>query len=186
MTSDIDFESCTPITLAPIYAQAHDHEPTTMQENSKIEDISGNEVETVEARGDLAEWTPSQRFYMAMLALATLTLMVALDGTILAVALPTISHELGGTALQSFWAGTSFLLCSAVVQPLSASLSHIFGRMPITLGSVVLFLVGVLLAGLSKSFAMLLSGRSIQGLGGGGKFIFLAERVIVNLQAQAF
>ena len=49
-----------------------------------------------------AEWKPSKRSNIAMLALATLTLMVALDGTILAVALPTTSHELHRTALESF------------------------------------------------------------------------------------
>lgn len=176
MISDISFESHTPITLAPVYAQAPDSRPTTINEHSNTADTSKEGVEQVEAPGELVQWSPSKRFYIAMLALATLTLMVALDGTILAVALPTISHELHGTALQSFWAGTSFLLCSTVVQPLSASLSHIFGRMPVTLGSVILFLVGVLLAGLSKDFAMLLTGRSIQGLGGGGKLVISAER----------
>ena len=107
-----------------------------------------------------------------MSALAVLTLMVALDGTILAVPLPTIAQKLHGTAIESFWAGTSFLLCSTVVEPNSASLSHIFGRMPVIMASVMLFFVGVMLAGTAKNFAMLLAGRSMQGLGGGGMYTF--------------
>ena len=43
--------------------------------------------------------------------------------------------------------------------------------MPLTLGSVLLFLVGMLLAGLSQNFAILLAGRSVQGLGVGGKLL---------------
>ena len=116
------------------------------------------------------EWKPSTRFYLAMLALAVLTLMVALDGTILAVALPTIASERHGTPIESYWAGTSFLLTSTVVQPNCALLSHIFGRMPVTMVSVLLFFIGIMMAGTAKSFTLLLAGRSIQGFGGGGVF----------------
>jgi len=55
-------------------------------------------------------------------------LAVAFEATTLAVALPLMSSDLGGTALQAFWSGTGFLLASAVFQPTIAGLSAVFGR----------------------------------------------------------
>ena len=114
------------------------------------------------------QWHPSRRFYSAMFALALLTLMVALDGTSLAVAIPTISHRLHGSSTEAFWAGTSFLLASTVIQPSVALWSHIFGRMVTIVGSVVVFFVGVVVAGKAGEMGMLLAGRTVQGIGGGG------------------
>jgi hypothetical protein len=71
---------------------------------------------------------PSREFILAFLALCTIVLAVAFDATTLSVALPIISNALGGTALEAFWSGTSFLLASTVLQPTVASLSMIFGR----------------------------------------------------------
>jgi MFS family permease len=96
--------------------------------------------------------------------------MVALDGTSISVALPIIAKKLNGTAIEAFWAGTSFLLASTVFQPNFASFSHIFGRMPVIMVSIAFFFVGVMMAALANDFGVLLAGRSIQGIGGGGMF----------------
>lgn len=74
------------------------------------------------------QFKPSRDFYLAFLSLATIVLAVAFDATSLSVALPDMSFDLGGTALEAFWAGTSFLLASTVFQPTVAGLSNIFGR----------------------------------------------------------
>src|SRR4051812_2831249 len=58
------------------------------------------------------EFKPTTRLYLAFGALAVLTLMVALDGTSISVALPIIARKLHGSAIEAFWAGTSFLLTS--------------------------------------------------------------------------
>lgn len=71
---------------------------------------------------------PTWQLHAAFLALCLLSLTIAFDATTLSVALPTISTDLGGTALEAFWSGTSFLLASTVLQPTVAALSHIFGR----------------------------------------------------------
>lgn len=91
-----------------------------------------------------------------------------------------IAQKLRGTAIEAFWSGTSFLLCSTVFQPNFASFSHIFGRKPMIFTGLVFFLVGVIVAALSKDFATLLVGRSIQGIGGGG-LIALTEIVVTDL-----
>jgi len=85
---------------------------------------------------EAAEFRPGRRFYLAFSGLAALSLVVALDGTSLSVALPVIAQDIGGKAIDAFWAGTSFLLASTVSLPIYAALSHIFGRKQITLIAV--------------------------------------------------
>ena len=74
------------------------------------------------------DFKPSREFLLAMSALMVLALAAAFDATSMSVALPDISTALGGTALEAFWAATSFLLASTVLQPTMAGLSTILGR----------------------------------------------------------
>ena len=96
------------------------------------------------------------------------------------ILLQIVAQELNGTAIEAFWAGTSFLLGSTVFQPTFASLSHAFGRKPILLLSVLLFTIGAIVAAVARDFTVLLAGRSIQGIGGGG-IISLTEILITDL-----
>jgi len=75
-----------------------------------------------------AAFKPSRGFFLAFASLAVVTLAAALDATSLSIALPIITGKLHGTAIEAFWSGTSFLLTSAVFQPVIAGLSHVFGR----------------------------------------------------------
>lgn len=97
-----------------------------------------------------------------------------------------MAHELGGTAIEAFWAGTSFTLCSAgeptksletqtnktdanlVFQPVFSSLSDLFGRKPLVLVTIAWFTIGTIVAGVANNFTHMLIGRSLQGIGGGG------------------
>ncbi|KAK5941359.1 hypothetical protein PMZ80_006637 [Knufia obscura] len=126
------------------------------------------------------EFKPNRRFYLAFLALAVLTLMVALDGTSLSVALPIVAEALRGSALEAFWSGTSFLLASTVFQPSFAQLSHVFGRIQMIMFAITFFFVGVMMAALSQNFTLLLAGRTLQGIGGGG-IIALTEIMVTDL-----
>jgi predicted MFS family arabinose efflux permease len=119
-----------------------------------------------ESTDSAAEFKPTTRLYLAFGALAVLTLMVALDGTSISVALPIIARKLHGSAIEAFWAGTSFLLTSTVFQPSFASFSHIFGRKPLVLVALAFFFVGTLIGAQSHDFTLLLIGRSLQGVGG--------------------
>jgi MFS family permease len=62
------------------------------------------------------------------MSICIITLAAALDATSLSIALPIITEKLRGTAIEAFWSGTSFLVTSAVFQPVIAGLSHVFGR----------------------------------------------------------
>ncbi|KAM5451832.1 hypothetical protein MaudCBS49596_003660 [Microsporum audouinii] len=132
------------------------------------------------AEKGIGEFRPSKRTWLIFLTLAVLTLMVALDGTSISVALPIIASKLHGSAIEAFWSGTSFLLCSTVFQPSFASFSNIFGRKPIILIALTFFFVGTLVSGLSQNFTQMLVGRSIQGVGGGG-LIALTEIVVTDI-----
>jgi MFS family permease len=154
--------------------------------------------ETQDGAGTL-DFQPNLRFYMVFITLSIVTLASALDATSLSVALPIITNSLGGSAIEAFWAGTSFLLTSTVFQPVFASMSHIFGRKLVSTStalpfqslcllhllqalylSLVFFAVGAILAALSKNFTLLLVGRSLQGVGGGG-LIVIAEILVTDL-----
>ncbi|KAI7201504.1 putative MFS transporter [Hortaea werneckii] len=123
---------------------------------------------------------PGTRFYLAFSALASLSLVVALDGTSISVALPVMAKQLNGSAMDAFWAGTSFLLTSTIFQPIYAAFSHIFGRKEITLVAVLFFLTGTVVAGAAQNMPMMLVGRSIQGIGGGG-IIALTNVILTDL-----
>ncbi|CAG8051214.1 unnamed protein product [Penicillium olsonii] len=125
-------------------------------------------------------FTLGRRGTIIFVALAVLTLMVALDGTSISLALPAMSSELGGTTIEAYWSGTSFLLTSTVFQPTFASLSNIFGRKSITFIALAVFLAGTVVASVSHNFTEMLIGRSIQGVGGGG-LIALSEIILTDL-----
>ncbi|KAL9111359.1 MAG: hypothetical protein Q9227_004236 [Pyrenula ochraceoflavens] len=122
----------------------------------------------------------SGRVLLAFGTLAIIILMVSLDGTIISVGLPSIARALHGSGVEAFWAGTSFLLASTVFQPTFASLSNIFGRIPLMITALTFFLAGAVVAALSNNFTLLLLGRTLQGIGGGG-MQSLTEVVVTDL-----
>src|SRR4051795_9255530 len=93
-------------------------------------------------------------------------LLAALDQTIVATALPTVVADLGGAGHQS-WVVTSYLLASTIVTAIIGKLGDVFGRKVVFQTSVLFFLAGSVLCGLSASMTMLVASRALQGIGGG-------------------
>ena len=114
-----------------------------------------------------------------MITLATISLMVALDATILVPVLPTLAVDLHGTANEALWTGTSYLLTSAVFQPFIAALSDIFGRRELLFPSLLLFTAGTAICCAAQNFTIMLAGRCVQGIGGGG-IITLSQVVQIS------
>ncbi|TVY37954.1 Efflux pump [Lachnellula occidentalis] len=123
---------------------------------------------------------PSTSFLLAFASIMIITLAAAIDATSLSIALPIITTKLRGSAIEAFWSGTSFLVTSAVFQPVIAGLSHVFGRKELVLGSALFFAVGSIVAAVATNFTMMLVGRCIQGIGGGG-ILALGEVIITDL-----
>jgi MFS transporter, DHA2 family, multidrug resistance protein len=96
------------------------------------------------------------------------TFMELLDTAIANVALPHIAGGLAVSADESTWVLTSYLVSNAVVLPLSAWLSRLFGRKRYYMICVTLFTVSSLLCGFAPSLGLLIFFRVLQGIGGGG------------------
>jgi EmrB/QacA subfamily drug resistance transporter len=96
--------------------------------------------------------------------------LAALDQTIVATALPTIVGELGGLNHLS-WVVTAYLLASTVSTPIYGKLGDMYGRKPVFLAAILIFLGGSMLAGLSQSMEQLIGFRALQGVGAGGLLV---------------
>ncbi|MDX6639368.1 MAG: hypothetical protein QOF12_379, partial [Solirubrobacteraceae bacterium] len=105
--------------------------------------------------------------------------LAALDQTIVSTALPTIVGDLGGLNHLS-WVVTSYLLASTASTPLYGKLGDMYGRKPVFLAAIVIFLVGSMLAGLSQSLAELIAFRALQGAGAGGLMVG-AQAIIADI-----
>jgi MFS transporter, DHA2 family, multidrug resistance protein len=96
------------------------------------------------------------------------TFMELLDTAIANVSLPHIAGGLATSYDESTWVLTSYLVANAVVLPLSAWLSRVFGRKNYYMTCVALFSVSSLMCGLAPSLGLLIFFRVLQGIGGGG------------------
>lgn len=92
--------------------------------------------------------------------------LVAIDSTVLATAIPSIVGELGGFH-QFPWLFSAYLLGQAVTTPIYAKLSDVFGRKPILLLGIALFLAGSILCAAAWNMLALIVFRAIQGIGAG-------------------
>jgi EmrB/QacA subfamily drug resistance transporter len=125
-------------------------------------------------REKLAHTPPGYRFSIGRIlaiysGLMVTLLLAALDQTIVATSLPTIVSDLGGISQYS-WVFTAYLLASTVTVPLYGKLGDLYGRRPLFLAAISIFLVGSALCGLAQGMTELVVFRAIQGLGAGGLF----------------
>ena len=91
----------------------------------------------------------------------------ALDQTIVGTSMRTIADDLSGLSLQA-WVTTAYLITSTIATPIYGKLSDIFGRRPLFIIAIVIFLVGSVAAGFAGTMYQLAIFRAIQGLGAGG------------------
>jgi EmrB/QacA subfamily drug resistance transporter len=119
---------------------------------------------------------PRREVLVVFAALMLAVLLAALDGTIVATALPTITAELGGLD-QLSWVVTGYLLASTISTPLYGKLGDLYGRKRVFQAAIVIFLVGSALCGQAQGMGELIAFRTVQGLGGGG-LIVLAQAII--------
>jgi EmrB/QacA subfamily drug resistance transporter len=103
---------------------------------------------------------------LAMLGLGFVTMMVAIDQTVVGTALPTVVAELRGFQFYA-WVTTAYLLTSIITIPVFGRLGDYYGRKPFVVTSIVLFLVASVLCGMAQSMMHLVLGRALQGVAGG-------------------
>src|SRR5947208_1364492 len=100
---------------------------------------------------------------LTMFGVLMVMLLGSLDQTIVATAIPHIIADLHGFN-EYTWVSTAYLLTSTVTVPIYGKLSDLFGRKPIFLFGIVLFLAGSALSGASQSMNQLIAFRAFQGL----------------------
>ena len=126
-----------------------------------------------------AENLPSVNPWLIAFAVTLAAFMETLDTSIANVALPYIAGGLGRSYDEVTWILTTYLVANAVVLPMSAWLSRVFGRKNYYLGCVALFTVTSFFCGVAPSLGIMLSSRVLQGLAGGG-MVPVAQAVLVD------
>jgi EmrB/QacA subfamily drug resistance transporter len=129
---------------------------------------------TIDGRGPSLTEDPalglSHRQKLEILGAVLLALFLgALDQTIVSTAMPQILTDLNGSALYT-WVVTIYLLTSTITVPFYGKLSDLFGRKPLLLFGIGVFLLGSALSGLSQTMEQLILFRGIQGVGAGALF----------------
>lgn len=139
-------------------------------------------MKTISAQSDVAASTSDQsskvvedyeqpRFsrretLLTMFGVLMVMLLASLDQTIVSTAMPRVIADLHGFDRYT-WVSTAYLLTSTVMVPIYGKLSDLFGRKPIFLFGVVVFLIGSALSGASQSMNQLIAFRALQGIGAG-------------------
>ncbi|CEL04001.1 hypothetical protein ASPCAL05135 [Aspergillus calidoustus] len=125
------------------------------------------DLETTPAEDSPSPTRSKRRIAAIMTALYLVLFITALDQTIIATSIPTISAALHSASGYT-WIGSAYLLATAAAGPIWARISDIFGRKPALLASVTGFAAASILAALSTSMRMLIAARVLQGASGGG------------------
>ena len=105
--------------------------------------------------------------------------LAAMDGTIVATAIPSIVHDLGGFSLFP-WVFSVYLLVQAALVPIYGKLADVYGRKPMLLVGALIFLLGSMLSGVSWSMVSLIAFRGLQGVGAAA-IIPIATTVVGDL-----
>jgi EmrB/QacA subfamily drug resistance transporter len=105
--------------------------------------------------------------------------LAALDQTIVATSIRTIADDLDGLSLQA-WATTGYLITATISTPLYGKLSDLYGRKPLFLAAITIFVLGSVACAFTGSMYELAAARAVQGLGAGGLFS-LALTIIADI-----
>jgi EmrB/QacA subfamily drug resistance transporter len=126
---------------------------------------------TAQRQGTVVEEYEQPRYsrrdtLLTMVGVLIVMLLASLDQTIVSTAMPRVIADLQGFDRYT-WVSTAYLLTSTVMVPIYGKLSDLFGRKPIFLFGVIVFLIGSALSGASQSMNELIAFRAFQGIGAG-------------------
>ena len=122
----------------------------------------------------------SKRQIYAIFAGLLLAMFVsALSETVTATALPTIVGDLGGVDHMQ-WVTTAYILAVTITMPIYGKLGDLFGRKYLLVVALAVFVVGSSVCGVASSMGMLIAGRAVEGMGGGG-LIILSQATIADV-----
>jgi DHA2 family multidrug resistance protein len=131
-------------------------------------------------RGGDAPFAPVPNRGMITVSIMLANIMQGIDNTILNVALPHIQGSLSASQDQIAWALTSYIVCAAIMMPLTGWLAGRFGIKYIFLTSVICFTIASALCGAATSLPQLVAFRALQGLAGAG-LIPLSQSTLLQI-----
>ncbi|MFA4841005.1 MAG: MDR family MFS transporter [Agrococcus sp.] len=108
-----------------------------------------------------------RQIMLVLVGLMMAMFLSSLSQTVVGTSMRTIADDLRGLDLQ-VWVVTAFLIVSTIVTPIYGKLSDIFGRRPLFIIAIVLFLVGSVACSFAVDMVQLAAFRALQGLGAGG------------------
>lgn len=120
-----------------------------------------------------------KQILVVLIGLMSGMFLAALDQSVVGAAMRTIADSLDGLALQA-WATTAYLITSTVSTPIYGKLGDIFGRRPLFIAAIAIFVIGSLTTGLATSMYELAAYRALQGIGAGGLFS-LALTIVADI-----
>ncbi|HEU4807250.1 MAG TPA: MDR family MFS transporter, partial [Homoserinimonas sp.] len=106
-------------------------------------------------------------------------LLASLSQTVLSAAMPTMVGELNGVE-NMLWIMTAYILASTITMPIYGKLGDLIGRKSLLIAAILLFMAGSVVGALAGDMNVLIIGRVVQGLGGGGLMI-LAQAIIADV-----
>ena len=122
---------------------------------------------TAPASSDSGAVMTHRQILLIIVGLMSGMFLSSLDQTVVGTSIRTIADDLNGLSLQA-WVTTAYLITSTISTPILGKLSDIFGRRPVFLFAITIFLAGSLLSGTAWSMYSLAAFRAVQGIGGGG------------------
>lgn len=130
---------------------------------------AGSTTEPSSPTGPLPSEYPftHRQIQVVLVGLMSGSFLAALDQTIVATALPRIVGDFGGVD-QLAWIASIYLLTTTAAMPVVGKLSDLYGRRVLFQVSIVVFVLGSVLAGISQSMGQLIAARAVQGFGAGG------------------
>ncbi|KAH6659157.1 MFS drug transporter [Truncatella angustata] len=141
--------------------------PTSVNDASPLAPSIGHNVEALDIGAESPEARSKLRTYSILASLCLVLFVSALDQTIIATSIPTISASLN-SASGYVWIGGAYLLANAAAGPIWARCSDIWGRKLALLSAIGLFAVASIIAAVSSDMPMLIAARALQGTAGGG------------------
>ena len=122
--------------------------------------------------------TPRQ-IWLVLIGLMSGMFLAALDQSVVGAAMRTIADDLDGLSLQA-WATTAYLITSTVSTPIYGKLGDLFGRRPLFLIAILIFVIGSVTTGFATTMYELAAYRALQGIGAGGLFS-LALTIVADI-----
>lgn len=142
-------------------------------EDRPTTDTGPAEQETGTGSSAAAQQLSGAAIALTMGSLCLAALLAALDLTIVATAVPAMVADLRANNAGYIWIGGAFILGHTATTPVWGAVADIWGRRPVILAALAVFLAGSLACALAPALPALVAGRAVQGLGAAGLAVMI-------------